>query len=197
MTAGPVTVAQAQAQPQIVLPFDAGVIVTASPTTHLQPGEPIGMTLSVTNYGPADLPILVLSSSIFVDEMYALSTNPTERYYLALLVIDLANVTTEYDLDWNVAGLGGVLPLMPAGLALTCHFQIALTRSAPPAYSFSFGLPSGYETDPNPSNDRASAPPPTPLPTLSITMLCLLARLAAGFAADALRRHRRERPSRR
>jgi hypothetical protein len=191
------TAAAEVAQAQIVLPSDVGVTLTASPTTNLQPGQPIDMTLTVTNYGPAAVPILVLSSSIFVDEMYVASTNPDECYLL-LDVIDLSNGTAEYELDWTVAGLGGVLPPMPAGLTLTCHFQIALTRSAPSTYNFSFGLPPTYETDPNPSNDRATvtlqrtpAARPTSLPALSTMMLCLLAGLNAAFAVRALRHPQR------
>lgn len=180
------------AHAQIVLPSDVGVTMTASPTTDLQPGQPIDMTLTVTNYGPAAVPILVLASSVYVDEMYLVSQNAAECY-LVLDVADLPNGTEEFLIQWSVAGLGGVLPPFPAG-AITCHFQITLTPSAPSTYSFSFGLPHSFETDPNPTNDvatvtlqRAPMAAATPLPTLSTMMLLLLAGLSAGFAAHALR----------
>jgi hypothetical protein len=177
------------AHAQIVLPSDVGVAMIASPTTNLQPGQPIDMTLTVTNYGPAAVPILVLASSVYVDEMYLVSQNAAECYSV-LDVIDLANGTAEYQLQWYVAGLGGVLPPFPPG-AITCHFQIALTPSAPSTYSFSFGLPHSFETDPNPSNDRATvvlqrAPPqPVLVPALSRAMLLLLAGLLAAIAGLA------------
>ena len=177
------------AHAQLVLPSDVGVTMTASPTTNLQPGQPIDMTLTVTNYGPAAVPILVLASSVYVDEMYLVSQNAAECY-LVLDVADLPNGTEEFLIQWYVAGLGGVLPPFPAG-AITCHFQITLTPSAPSTYSFSFGLPHSFETDPNPSNDRATvvlqrAPPqPVLVPALSRAMLLLLAGLLAAIAGLA------------
>jgi hypothetical protein len=184
------------AQANIVLPSDVGVTLTASPTTNLQPGQPIDMTLTVTNYGPADVPDLVLDSSVFVDEIYFVSTNPDECF-LVTFVLDPASGPPEYYVEWWLAGLGGTLPPFPPG-STTCHFQIALTQSAPSTYQFGFGLSPSYETDPNPANDfatvtlqRAPPPLPTPLPTLSTWMLLLLAGLSAGLAANALKRPRR------
>jgi hypothetical protein len=177
------------AHAQLVLPSDVGVTMTASPTTDLQPGQPIDMTLTVTNYGPAAVPILVLDSSVYVDEMYLVSQNAAECY-LVLDVADLPNGTEEFLIQWPVAGLGGVLPPFPTG-AITCHFQITLTPSAPSRYSFSFGLSSSFEIDPNPSNDRATVvlqrapPPPVLVPALSRAMLLLLAGLLAATAGLA------------
>jgi hypothetical protein len=180
------------AHAQIVLPSDVGVTMTASPTTNLQPGQPIDMTLTVTNYGPAAVPILILASSVYVDEMYLVSQNAAECY-LVLDVADLANGTEEFLIQWYVAGLGGVLPPFPPG-AITCHFQITLTQSAPSTYSFSFGLPPSYETDPNPANNvatvtlqRAPSPPPVLVPALSPAMLTLLAGLLGAIAWVARR----------
>lgn len=188
------------AQAQIVLPSDVGVSLTASPVTNLQPDQPIDMTLTVTNYGPADVPTLLLDSSIYADELNVVSTNPSECY-LVLLVIDLSNGTSEYQLQWWPAGLGAFPPL-EAGTTITCHFQIALTQRAPSPYSFSFGLHSNFETDSNPTNDRATvtlqrapAAPPAPVPGLSTTMLGLLAALSAGCAAQTLRRRSSSAPS--
>jgi hypothetical protein len=183
------------AQANIVLPSDVGVTLTASPTTNLQPGQPIDMTLTVTNYGPADVPDLFVQSSVFVDEMYFVSMNPDECF----LITDVGDGPNGYEflVEWWLAGLD-VYPPLPSGATATCHFQIALTQRAPPTYQFSFGLSPTYETDPNPANDvatvtlqRAPPPPPAPLPTLSNWMLLLLAGLSAGLAVNALKRPRR------
>lgn len=193
-----ITATAASAQAQIVLPSDVGVTLTVSPSSNLQPSQPIDMTLTVTNYGPAAVPILDLASSVFVDEMYLVSQNVAECY-LFLDVADLPNGTAEYLIDWPLAGLGGVLPPFPPG-ETTCHFQIALTQSAPSTYSFSFGLPPSYETDPNPTNDvatvtlhRAPSAPATPVPAVSPWMLLLLASLSGWIAAHALTRLSRSR----
>jgi hypothetical protein len=184
------------AQAQFALPSDVGVTLTASPTTNLQPGQPIDMTLTVTNYGPADVPILFVESSMFADEMYFVSTN-WDECLIDEIGADPASGPETFIAEWDLAGfsLWGTLPPFPPGSA-TCHFQIALTSNAPPIYQFSFGL-SALEPDPNPTNDvatvtlqRAPAPPPTPLPTLSTWMLLLLAGLSAGLAANALKRSR-------
>jgi hypothetical protein len=185
------------AQALIVLPSDVGVTLTASPTTNLQPGQPIDMTLTVTNYGPADVPILFVASSVYMDEMYFVSINPDECTNMIIDVGEPTDSGYEFSAEWDLAGLGGTLPPFPPGIAV-CHFQIALTRSAPLIYQFSFGLSPSLETDPNPTNDvatvtlqRAPPPPPTPLPTLSTWVLLLLAGLSAGLAANALKRPRR------
>jgi hypothetical protein len=183
------------ARAQIFLPSDIGVTLTALPTTNLQPGQPIDMAVTVTNYGPDAVPDLFLVSSIFVDQIYFVSVNADECHWV-MTVGDLADGTEEFFVQWYLAGLD-VYPPFPPG-STTCHFQIALTRSAPPTYQFSFGLPPNFEFDSNPANDvatvtlqRASPPPPTPLPTLSTWMLLLLAGLSAGLAANALKRSRR------
>ncbi|HET8942309.1 MAG TPA: hypothetical protein VFN13_10020 [Rudaea sp.] len=180
------------AHAQIVLPSDVGVTMTALPSSNLQPGQQIDITLNVTNFGPTDVPTLILDSSIFVDEFHVVSVNASECN-LVVLVIDLANGTAEYQLDWDVAGLGYYPPLL-AGVTLTCHFQIALTQFAPSNYTFSFGLPATFESDSNPTNDRATVtlqrgptpPPPTPLPALSVSMLGCLALLSAALGLLAL-----------
>jgi hypothetical protein len=171
---------------------DIGVTLTASPTTDLLPGQPIDMTLSVTNYGPDPEPNVPVISTMFVDEMYQVSTD-FDECVLDLIVSDFAG-GHEFNIEWSVAGLGP--PPIAAGETRTCHFQIALTRHAPSPYTFGFGL--FYVSDPNPGNDnaavvlnRAAAPPPQPVPTLSTAMLCLLAGWSAGLAGLALRRRAR------
>jgi hypothetical protein len=175
----------------IDIPSDIGVTLTASPTTDLLPGQPIDMTLSVTNYGPESEPIVIVSSTVFVDELNVVETN-FDECAIQLVVGDLANGDYDYRIDWTVAGLGGVAPPIAAGETRICHFGIALTQHAPSPYTFAFDLV--YVSDPNPGNDnaavvltRAAAPPPQPVPTLSTAMLGLLAALSAGLAALALR----------
>src|SRR5450759_3367338 len=58
---------------QEILPSDVGVTLIATPTTDLLPGQPIDMTLSVTNYGPNPLPVVIATSSVYIDEMNLVS----------------------------------------------------------------------------------------------------------------------------
>lgn len=177
---------------QTILPSDVGVSLTATPSTNLVPGQPIGLVLTVTNYGPSPITELTLFSSIFVDEFHLISEDLNECNLL-LIVEDLKTGGFDYFTDWNVSGAAGPPPLA-VGETRTCHFQLALTAQAPAVMPYSFGLPSGI-SDPNPSNDRATvqlqqAPPPPPesILTLSPAMLLLLAVSLAAIGRVAHRR---------
>jgi hypothetical protein len=180
---------------QTVPSSDVGVTLTATPTTGLLPGQPINMTLSVTNYGPDPLPVVPATSSVYVDEMNLVSVT-SGACILGVVVGDLATGGEDYRIVWFVAGVQA--PPLAVGETRTCGFQIALTQYAPSPYTFSFRLtPDSFYIDPNPSNDTATvvlqraAVAPNPVPALSTAMLCLLAGLSAGLAAQTLRSRRR------
>lgn len=174
----------------IEIPSDIGVTLAASPTTNLRPSQPIDMTLSVTNFGPNTEPLVVVSSTVFVDEMSVVSTN-FDECLLQLIVGDLSNGGYDYRINWDVADPDS--PPIAAGETRTCHFQIALSQHAPSPYTFGFNL--FYVFDPNPRNDSASVvleravEAPASVPALSNAMLGLLAALCAGVArlADSTR----------
>lgn len=181
---------------QIILPSDVGVTLSATPTSDLAPGEPIDMTLTVTNYGPAPITNLELTSSDFVDELQFVSED-LQECYLALVVVDTITGSFYYYTEWLVTGLPGQPPFI-AGETLICHFQIALTAQASPVLPFSFGLPN-FIGDSNPSNDRAAvslqrvgapAGGAAPVPALSPAMLLLLAGLLATAVGITGRRRR-------
>jgi hypothetical protein len=147
------------------------------------------MTLSVTNNGADELSTVLVTSSVYVDEMSFVSVNADECF-LFVVVGDLANGGYDYRSEWWVS-LPDLSPPIAAGETRVCHFQIALTDLAPATYPFSFGLPV-YFHDPNPSNDRVTvllhraAATPTQVPTLSAAMLRLLAALSASIGMFAL-----------
>lgn len=164
------------------LPYDVGVTLTASPTDGLLPGQPVDMTLSVTNNGTGELPTVLVTSSVYVDEMKFVSVNADECF-LFVVVGDLAGGSYDYRTEWWVS-LPDLSPPIAGGETRVCHFQIAMTELAPATYMFSFGLPDSFH-DPDPSNDRATvvlhraAAAPTPVSTLSVAMLWLLTALFA------------------
>jgi hypothetical protein len=175
------------------LPYDVDVTLTASPTDDLVPGQPIDMALSVTNNGTGDLSTVLVTSSVYVDEMKFVSVNADECF-LFVVVGDLAGGGYDYRTEWWVS-LPDLSPPIAAGETRVCHFQIALTELAPATYTFSFGLPDSFH-DPDPSNDRATvvlhraAGVPTQVPTLSVAMLWLLAALSASIGIAALKTRR-------
>lgn len=179
------------------LPSDVGVTLTALPTNGLVPGQLVDMTLSVTNYGTEELPVVITDSSFFVDEIYLSGFN-IEECFVFTLVLDLANGGYEYLLDWDVASAyAGTAPALQPGETRVCHFQIVVTSSLPAVYPFSFGLPASFH-DPNPTNDRATvvleragAPSATPVPTLSPAVISLLAVVLALVGAVAYLRQNR------
>jgi hypothetical protein len=170
------------------LPSDVGVTLAASSAAGIVPGQPIDMTFSVTNHGTDVLPLVLTSSSFYVEELDLLAFEPSECL-LYVLVFDLANGGYEYAMNWDVASADFGPPLQP-GETRVCHFQIALTANAPAAYEFDFGLPTSFH-DPNPANDRASvvlrrAPPAAQaaaVPSLSTLMVWMLAGLCLGSGA--------------
>jgi hypothetical protein len=173
------------------LPSDVGVALQAFPSDDLQPGQPVDMAFSVTNNGDEEVPVLITASSRYVDELTIVSVN-SDECLLTVLEEKLSNGGYDYLMEWFVSGPppNFDLPLEP-GETRTCHFQIALTRNAPPAFDFSFGLAKGFH-DPDPSNDRATVvlhratAAPTPVPALSAAMLWLLAALSASVGVFAL-----------
>lgn len=178
------------AQAQIAIPSDIGVTLSATPSTNLVTGQPIDVTVSVTNYGPEPAPQIGVVSSTFVNEFGQFVTNPSECF-LFVTVVD-AVPTAHYYINWDVANVLGVPGSQPlnAGETRTCHFQFALTSSAPAVVRFSLLVPSFF-SDVNPSNDSATVilqRAPHPIPALSTPSLLLLAGFLVLVAA-IFRRH--------
>jgi hypothetical protein len=178
------------AHAQIAIPSDIGVTLSAAPNINLVTGQPIDVTISVTNYGPEPAPQIGVVSSTFVNEFGQFVTNPSECF-LFVTVVD-AVPTAYYYINWDVANVLGVPGSQPlnVGETRTCHFQFALTSSAPALVRFSFLL-SSFFSDVNPNNDSATVilqRAPHPIPTLSSPSLLLLAGFLVLGAAAVIRR---------
>jgi len=179
---------------QEAIPADIGVTLMASPSAGLVTGQPIDITVTVTNHGPEPATFLVLQSSTFVTQFGGFVTNPSECY-LYETVVD-AFPTPYYYINWTVANVLGDpgSSAFNAGDVLTCHFQMALTQQAPAVVSFSFGV-SSYFTDINPANDNATVVlrrAVTQIPALSTpTLLLLIALLLAVASPNLLPQHRK------
>jgi hypothetical protein len=161
------------------LTSDVGVTLSASPTTQLTTGEPINFTMTVTNYGPDPIPVVEVMSSMWLNQIFPISYDPSE---CTLIVSVLDGVTPSYSMSWIIAGLPGE-PVFAANETRTCHFSLSLTAAAPAVTPFSFGLPS-FITDLNPDNDAVTVllqRAIDAIPTLSSMMLWLLAGLLAAM----------------
>ena len=177
----------------VVLPSDVAVMLSAAPDTDLMPGQPVDLTLTATNLGIEPVDTLILSSSLFVDEMHVISFN-SDECYLVLTVLD-GETDFFYLVSWYLAvpDSADSPPLAP-GESRSCHFQLSLTSQSPSVFPFSFGLSSLF-SDPNPGNDRATVylrrrgAESTPIPAASSIGLLLLAGLLT-LAAYAVSRHR-------
>jgi len=176
---------------QETIPADIGVTLNAAPDTNLVPGQPINLTISVTNYGPGSAGYLVLQSSTFFDQFSNFVADPNECHLFGT-VAD-AYPTPYYYLNWEIANVLGVpgSPPFASGETRTCHLQFALTQQAPGVSRFSFGVPS-YFIDLNQSNDVAAVvlrQARQQAPALSrAAMMVLAALLALSAAANQVRR---------
>lgn len=175
----------------VILPSDVGVTLTAEPSTGLAAGTVIDVVFTVTNLGSQALPVVSTESNRFVDEFNVVWADPS--CFLFLIVEDYADGSYDYLLDWDAASAySGTAPALEPGEIRTCHFKIALTRSAPSPYVFSFGL-ADYVHDPNPDNDRVAIElsqtiaDALPLPAIDFYRSMILAFLLVAAAIRFVR----------
>jgi hypothetical protein len=177
------------AGPPTPLPSDLAVTFTAEPDTNLLAGQPIALSLSITNLGTEPLDRFALVSSPMVGELWVRRME-SGCDGMAGAIVDLED-SSYFLLSWHISEYLGTGPL-PAGETRTCRMSAYLTPTAPPSTSFSFEL-SSNSTDPNPSNNvgtvvlgRAFVG----VPMLSPIVLALLAVLLAACAGRVARRPR-------
>ena len=181
-----IAMASGGARAQETIPADIGVTLSATPNTNLVPGQPIKLTISVTNYGPGSAGYLVLQSSTYFDQFSNFVADPNECYLFGT-VAD-AYPTPYYYLNWEIANVLGVPGSRPfaSGETRTCHLQLSLTQQAPGVSYFSFGVPS-YFIDLNQNNNVAAVSlrqARQQVPALSgAAMLALSALLAVSAVA--------------
>ena len=173
------------AAPPVYLPSDVSVTLSASQSESLRPGEPLLLTVSATNYGPAPLTHFPISSVHFHDE-FDTSVGGSDCL-LGVAVVD-DGTPYSYYFVWDPAQDSA----LQVGETRYCHITMALSAQAPPITELTFGLPTFY-LDPNPSNDRQTVflrRALDSIPTTSHQTLLILAGLLATSALAVLRRYR-------
>jgi len=166
---------------------DVAVSLQAEPSTNLQPGQPIRLTITVTNNGPVVLDNFALMSANAYPDQIDVSNPDSDCGDFFLEVTDGAT-SFWYDEVWYPTDTNhanpGTLPLA-VGESRSCHVTIRLVPSAPQTVPFDFHLAT-YWSDPNPANDvgrvtlqRAVA---VPVSTPALSGLAQLL-LMLGFAA--------------
>ncbi|HMM67858.1 MAG TPA: hypothetical protein PKC03_13050 [Dokdonella sp.] len=183
--------AAAPARAQLVLPTDIAVRMTASQTKNLVIGEPIDFFVFVTNNGPEPASELILISTDLRDEFNISATQVVDCNSLAALISDPPD--PYYNFWWFPTSMQ---PPLAVGETRECHLRMALFDLAPGEFTFGFRLPNSWE-DLDASNNNASVVlrrgliEPVAVPTLSTTLLLVLAGLIAAFAALSMRRENR------
>ena len=176
----------------VILPSDVSVSLQAEPSTDLQPGQPIRLTITVTNNGPVVLNDLGLESANAYPDQIDQTHPDTDCGDMVRSVTDGAT-TYWYNLTWYPTDSSPLTPRdspLGVGESRSCHVTISLVPSAPQTVPFDFHL-NPYWSDPNPTNDvgrvtlqRAAAivapiPVGSPESLTSIAILLLLLGLAA------------------
>ncbi len=180
--------APAEAQ-SVIVPSDVAVTFTAIPSANLSTGAPLLLAVTATNLGPQPVDTLVLESSAFTNQFdFAHASVACTGFVIS--VADGVTGPAQF-MNWYVAAVPlGTAPLA-VGETRNCEIKLALSSSAPQAFSFSFGLAHEF-IDVNPNNDSATvvlrqAIPP--ITTLSAKALVLLTGLLIAAAALGWRNH--------
>jgi len=176
---------------EVPVPADIRVTLTANPSEHLIPGEPIQAVLTVTNLGPDPVQNLIIQSASFVNE-YDITAFDCQDFLL--VVQDQGNGGYSYVVIWFAVGqLFSQTTQLDVGQSLTCNMTFVLTRAASLNYNVSFGLPNDY-IDVNPSNDTGTVTLQQDVPTVpamgKVSLAILLFMMAVTAAVTLLRRRR-------
>jgi len=184
----------------VMLPSDISVSLTADIATNLSPGDRPTFTLAVTNNGPQSLGgsgspygVAIRSSPIYDElDVYSASAVGCDND-LVLSVVDLEN-SYYFRYTFYAAHTDRALAV---GETRTCQLSIDYTPWAPPIFAVTFAM-SGYETDPDTSNNSATvelirAPvatasvPATSRPWSLVLMLGLILLARAGVRSAHMR----------
>ena len=171
------------------VPADISVHLSAEPSSGLVTGQPITLTMSVTNHGPNRANTLEISSSEFTNE-FNLAMAHTDCQGLGLVVANGGSASYYYYTWWVT-----INNALEAGETRSCHLILPLSSSAPSIWTFSFYLPAFF-IDTNPANNASAvtlrralgATTPIPIPALSPIVLVLLVGLLAMIAKWAMAR---------
>lgn len=176
---------------QSVLPTDIGVRMSASQTENLVIGEPIDFFVFVTNNGPEPVNKFILISSDLRNEFNISTAQVVSCNFLAVQVSEPPDQYYNY---WWLPTLSQ--PPLAVGETRECHLRLALFDLAPDEFIFGFGLAYFHE-DLDASNNigsvvlRRGHVVPVEVPTLSTTLLLVLAGLIAAFSVLSLRHENR------
>jgi hypothetical protein len=161
----------------VIIPSDMSVELDAYPTSQLEPGQAVNLTLGVTNLGPEDVGLIGIESRRFTDEFELISVDPPCTLFVTP---EDPGEGSRYFLYWEVANTTNGGALIAVGETRTCGIRIALNQNAPRPYVFIVGIPP-YFADLSPYNNSATVDlalaPETPIsiPIASRPWQCLLA----------------------
>jgi Domain of unknown function DUF11 len=174
------------------IPSDIGVTMTAAATDQLTVGQPVDVTITVTNYGPNPAPLLVLNSSYYTNAIEVRPQSSSECFFggAQSRPKGLGAVSV---LFWYVAGVEGQRTL-EVGETRSCHIQLTLSARAPvdEPLPFSFQVGGAIPPDLNPNNNVSSIVLQLAFPTipaLSAAAILLLIVLLGACGVTTGGRH--------
>jgi|SRR5579859_7735409 len=179
----------------VMLPSDVSVSLSASPSTNLQPGQAVTLTITVTNNGPSVLTNFGVQSSNAYPNQIDVSRLNTDCSSVVTEVVDGSSgywyVEVWYPTDSSPSTQSD-WPLA-VGESRSCHMTISLAPTSPDSVPFDFQLGSLWN-DPNPSNNVGGVVlqrAPVVVPALSTSMQIALTFLLALTGFAILARNRR------
>lgn len=188
----------AAAAGEVVLPSDISTTLTVTPRTGLRPGQPIELTISVTNHGPEPVSRVLVTGPDIHDEF---------ELYLGNNCPMFATIVDRVDGWYWIPFWYPAFPYRPdmaVGETRTCQVRMRLSAVAPAVVPLSFGLPDFY-SDTNAANDRDTVflaravdgvDATAAVPALEPAALLLLITMLTAAAGLRLRAARRTRASR-
>ena len=163
-------------------------MTASTQTSQLAVGQPVDVTITVTNYGPNPAPILGLYSSPYTNAIQAKGISSSECVFVGAVLDGAVPASVLY---WYVAGIANQSTL-GVGETRSCHIQLSLSALAPAAplpFSFIVGGTGAIPPDLNPANDvstitlqLAAAPVPDVSKVVELLLIGFLAVCGAAVA---------------
>jgi hypothetical protein len=168
------------------IPTDIGVTMTASQTSQLAVGQPVDVTITVTNYGPNPAPLLALNSSYYTNAIEIRPQSSSECFFGGAQSRPEGQGAVSV-LFWYVAGIEDQ-PTLEVGETRSCHILLRLSARASVnvPLPFSFVVSGDNPADLNLDNDVSTIFLELAFPTIpalsSAMKFLLIALLGLGGA---------------